>query len=558
MSLSETESIDVDLIVEAMYRVAADPERWVELIDALDGQPAYDDAPKAARRGLAHSQEVARLVSARTPPEPPPSVQGFGWLLLSASGRVVAVNAQARAVLGEHLDAIDPGARLEFGDPDNLEALELALRAARAGGDQVVLKLERKGADRHDFCYLAPVRNLGDVAVLSGLPVQAAEAGFALLFPAVEDTARLIGSIGRNFGLTPAEQRLAADLRYGRTLKEISDSANVSINTLRNQLRAIFDKMGLNRQSDLIRALTELTQVAGVVQGIDPSRFSPAPATKYHHLADGRRLAYREYGVPDGTAVLSYHEGLGSSLLPPGAQALASDLGLRIVSVERPGFGRSDPHPEYSFAAVAADVVALCDALDLQDIRLSAFLSGAPSAIETAIQLGSRAHSLLICSGRPPRPSGRGSSLNDRFRARLEANPWVAETLYSILSLRLTTSFVARLMATGATNSPGDQAFAAANPWAVDYVTAYVGESLAVSSRGVADELRAFRRAGNATPAGLNCPVTLWYGDQDGFVPLKDMRDFLGDRPVSVRVFPGLGHTLGLRQWEKMMRHVAG
>lgn len=55
------------------------------------------------------------------------------------------------------------------------------------------------------------------------------------------------------FRLTPAEARLAAHLGSGLSLKEAADQFGVTWNTVRAQLRALFDKMDIHRQSDLVR-----------------------------------------------------------------------------------------------------------------------------------------------------------------------------------------------------------------------------------------------------------------------------------------------------------------
>src|SRR3546814_10771525 len=44
------------------------------------------------------------------------------------------------------------------------------------------------------------------------------------------------------FGLTPAEARLAAQLKRGFALKEAAQALEISVNTARNQLKSIFDK----------------------------------------------------------------------------------------------------------------------------------------------------------------------------------------------------------------------------------------------------------------------------------------------------------------------------
>ena len=94
--------------------------------------------------------------------------------------------------------------------------------------------------------------------------------------------------------------------------------------------------MGLKRQSDLVRALTELSSLANLIGqdgGVAPGHaILEAPPVRAITLKDGRRLAYREYGDPKGRAVLTFHEGLGSSLLPPGTEQAARRLSLRIVS----------------------------------------------------------------------------------------------------------------------------------------------------------------------------------------------------------------------------------
>jgi pimeloyl-ACP methyl ester carboxylesterase/DNA-binding CsgD family transcriptional regulator len=550
---------DFALVVEAMYQVAADPDRWEQLIDALGEAPARDEAPASAVRGLANSEQIARLVRRADEGQTQAAARpDMGWVVLSSRGRVAAANDAAHAIMAAGLGGLKIGAEPRFTDPSNDEALAHALRQARApGAVQTILKLERDGEEGPCFAYVIPARALPDAGTTQLADV---DQSYALVFPAVEETGRLWTSIRDSFGLTPAEIRLASRLRDGRTLKEAADELSVSINTVRNQLRAVFDKMGLKRQSELIRALAELSQVAGAIEAHQPGPrpvFAEAPTVRLAGLADGRRLAYRDYGDPAGRVMLYFHEGLGSSLLPHGAQALAAELGLRIISVERPGFGQSDPHPDYSFDAVAQDVVELCDQLGLSDVRLGAILSGAPSAIQTAIRLGARARRILICSGRPPRPTAGAGNLMTRFRARLESNPWVLDTFYAILRLRLSPALVARMVRTGSGLSPGDRAYLQANPWVVEFVSAYVAECLAKTSRGAADEVKAFRRAGNLTAAELACPLTVWHGEEDHFAPLSDLLDYLGDKPREVRIFPGVGHMLALRHWDDMLREAA-
>lgn len=67
------------------------------------------------------------------------------------------------------------------------------------------------------------------------------------------------------FGLTRAEARLLHGLVEGRTLSECAYASGISVQTARAQLKSVFDKMGVRRQTDAVRlVLTNamLTQIA--------------------------------------------------------------------------------------------------------------------------------------------------------------------------------------------------------------------------------------------------------------------------------------------------------
>jgi pimeloyl-ACP methyl ester carboxylesterase len=69
------------------------------------------------------------------------------------------------------------------------------------------------------------------------------------------------------------------------------------------------------------------------------------------NLPNGRRIGYAEYGDPSGAVVLWFHGTPGARRqFPLLGRRAANKLGLRVVVVERPGSGLSDPHP---YAAVA-------------------------------------------------------------------------------------------------------------------------------------------------------------------------------------------------------------
>ncbi|MDB5425611.1 MAG: hypothetical protein JWQ29_3027 [Phenylobacterium sp.] len=554
---------DADLVIETLYRVAVDPVAWEQLVDVLDPDGLGSGRPPAA--ALGRVQEIARL--ARRPGEGPsadaPRAE-VGWVVLSARGKVLSCNGPAVAMMAAGLGEAVVGQKLKFRDPGNAEAADRVLAQARTGSDPVIVRLERPGQDGPCFAYAAPV---------SALPMMLDEtpqiptdepAAAALVFPAPDMASRLWRSVRESFGLTEAEVRLARKLREGRSLQEAAQELGVAVNTVRNQLRAVFDKMGLQRQSELVRALTELGAVAGALdpaRSASPATSGDAPQVRHIILGDGRRLAYRDYGDPQGRPFLSFHEGLGSSLMPPETHGRARALGLRIIAPERPGFGQSDPRPDYSFDTVAEDVVELCDRLGLQEVGVGAVASGGPSALQTALRLGSRARFVFLCSGRPPRTTaneGQTRNLHTLFRARVEANPWIGEAIFAIVRFRRSHALTRQMVRRTAAHSPGDWAYLDAHPEVVDYFWSSSGEALSRSGKGPADEFRAFRQDDNLTPAALTVPVVVWHGAEDVLAPLPDLLAYLGDRASEVRVIDGIGHLMALKHWDEVLQRMAG
>ncbi|CAL0309956.1 unnamed protein product [Lupinus luteus] len=97
----------------------------------------------------------------------------------------------------------------------------------------------------------------------------------------------------------------------------------------------------------------------------------PVTAPRFK-LRDGRNLAYQEYGVPKDAAqhkIISIvglnscrlDEVLSKTLSPD----VVEDLGIYIVSFDRPGYGESDPNPNLTVKSLALDIEELADKLEL-------------------------------------------------------------------------------------------------------------------------------------------------------------------------------------------------
>ena len=106
-------------------------------------------------------------------------------------------------------------------------------------------------------------------------------------------------------------------------------------------------------------------------------------------LADGRTLAYCEWGNPTGSPVMLVHGGPGSRLLCPDEDATAV-AGVRLLTVDRPGYGGSGPRPDPTLLGWADDVQALADRLGLDRFAMVGWSAGGGYALACAVRMPGR------------------------------------------------------------------------------------------------------------------------------------------------------------------------
>jgi pimeloyl-ACP methyl ester carboxylesterase len=105
-------------------------------------------------------------------------------------------------------------------------------------------------------------------------------------------------------------------------------------------------------------------------------------AEGHFYLPGGRRIGYAEYGDPSGAVVLWFHGTPGARRqFPLLGRRAANKLGLRVVVVERPGSGLSDPHPYAAVADWATEMAHVADALGAQRLGVVGLSGGGPYAL---------------------------------------------------------------------------------------------------------------------------------------------------------------------------------
>lgn len=378
------------------------------------------------------------------------------------------------------------------------------------------------------------------------------------------------GVVREAFGLTQAETEIVRALTLGQPLREIAAARGRSPETVRTQIRSILAKTEAHAQSELVRVVLTLMDVAAVpADDGRPVLARPARAPPAHRLGrEGRQLHWLEFGAAGGGAgrpVLHMHLDYGLVHWPAAAAQAARRRGLRIVAPIRAGYGESSPHPPGAdrTLACAEDYAAVIDHLDLSGVVVIALGADLRYAAQLAQLRPGRIAGILGCAAQLPLQNARQYERMDKWQRMVLANARYAPQILPFV-VRAGVALAERLgkdrfFALVNAGSPGDMA-ALAEP---EIRAAVLSGSDILLAPGhsahaaFAAEAISSERDWSACLRACPVPVRLLQGDQDPQMPLETLAECLPlFPPVSCEVLPGNGQLLLFREWRRVLAEV--
>ena len=107
-------------------------------------------------------------------------------------------------------------------------------------------------------------------------------------------------------------------------------------------------------------------------------------------LIDGRTVGYAEFGPAEGPPIVHCHGNGTSRLELDVVESLAASAGVRLISIDRPGVGRSDPKPGYRLLDWPDELVQVADQLGIARFAIEGMSGGAPFALACAYKIPER------------------------------------------------------------------------------------------------------------------------------------------------------------------------
>jgi len=267
-----------------------------------------------------------------------------------------------------------------------------------------------------------------------------------------------------------------------------------------------------------------------------------------------------EFGAPGGQPVLYFHGFPASRLEAQLMHGAAVNERVRLVALDRPGFGGSDFQAR-TLVQWPSDVAEVADALNLPRFAIVGVSGGAPFTLACAAIVPSRVTAIAIVAGLGmtsiPEDLARFDWISRASIRLARSAPPLSRTVNRALAavLRRRPELLDALL--GADESPPDREVLADSDVAATLATA-LREALRNGSAGASHELGVLSRPWGFDAAAIRVPCHVWHGERDCTVPIEMARRIAGLVPGCEATFlADEGHfSLPLRHGERILRRL--
>jgi pimeloyl-ACP methyl ester carboxylesterase len=280
-------------------------------------------------------------------------------------------------------------------------------------------------------------------------------------------------------------------------------------------------------------------------------------------LNDGTRMGYAELGDPAGKPVLHFH-GMPSSRMEVNRAAFdqaASQLGARIIGIDRPGYGLSD-FRRFKMVDWPDLVNEFADRMGLEKFAVMGISSGPKYVAACAWKLPQRVEAAALVSGNAPAQAPEVAqamaSMDRQLYTLARYAPWLLRLVLSILA-RNARKDPESTLALFSDLCDADRALLAA-PGGLQWVSEMVTGAFQQGTRGVAWDWGLEARPWGFPLEEIRVPVHVWHGESDTLVPLANGQYLAKTIPnCQAHFVPGEGHmSLLSNYFEEIVRPLVG
>lgn len=246
-------------------------------------------------------------------------------------------------------------------------------------------------------------------------------------------------------------------------------------------------------------------------------------------LSDGRKIAYLEGGDPNGYPVFGLHGTPGCRLARWFDDGIYVRAGVRYITTDRAGFGRSSRHKGRVVADEASDILAVADSLGIEHFSVVGGSGGGPHSLACGALLINRVERVACQSSIAPLNVGgmnRSEWVKGMTQEHADEISWAEAgelTLNRQIEIEqqqmkdLITSDPSMLLGEGM--SKGDQEFLL-HPEVTRVFNDVISEQAVQGVGGWVDDIIAFIKPWGFAPFDISVPVLITHGAEDMSAPL--------------------------------------
>ncbi|WP_067560632.1 alpha/beta fold hydrolase [Halofilum ochraceum] len=268
---------------------------------------------------------------------------------------------------------------------------------------------------------------------------------------------------------------------------------------------------------------------------------STAGSDELIYRCDGRRVGWCEFGDPRGWPLVYCHGTPGSRLEGALFARAAAARGIRIIAVDRPGYGDTAPLPERALGDEVGDIEALLDNLGVSRFDVLGFSGGGPYAMACGARQPERVRRLGLISSVAPFNRVGKEGMADGYRQLWELAesdlPAFEETFEAAIAA---SGDGYELLLGGASDS--DREILQSND-VVDPYRRNLREAMRAGLAGMFGDVRALVAPWFFDVTEVRAPTFIWHGACDANAPVDMGRWLERNLPVARLIeWPGAAH----------------
>lgn len=274
---------------------------------------------------------------------------------------------------------------------------------------------------------------------------------------------------------------------------------------------------------------------------------------------DGRLMAYRDFGAPDGRPMLYIHNMMGGAIWPARMEQLAAARGWRIIAPSRPGFGLSDSYAARDMELVrrsCSDMRALLDYLGIERALVFGMMSSAGLAIRFAKDNPDRTQSVMTTGHAGLIDMQMVNAMDNPSRAMAKTyfkSPTALRFMIRVAVASVDVLGPGQMLKSNFRRCPPDAALMQDTA-----LLEALGEGL---KHAIMQGGEAFSRDGfvalhdwRADIEALRCPALCMLGDQDSNYPVQQAQRLMADLPnYRLEVLAGGGQFTFYGQFDRAL-----